>query len=68
MALFFADIERDLFSLLRFLFLCHVQIFSCEILLDNRSKYPCSIIMIIILLFWESFTPALPDGFSPEFE
>ena len=62
MALFCAAIRRDSVSLLRFLFLCHVQVFSCEISLVCRLKYPYScfsshfyflviIIELIIALF-----------------
>ena len=40
MALFYAAIRRDSVSLLRFLFLSHVQVFSREILLDCHLKYP----------------------------
>ena len=38
MALFRAAIRRDSVSLLRFPFLSHVQVFSCEILLISRLK------------------------------
>ena len=39
-ALFGADIRRDLVSLLRFSFLWYVQVFSCEMLLISRLKRP----------------------------
>ena len=39
---FCAAIRRDSFSLLRFPFLCHVQVFSCAILLVCLLKYPYS--------------------------
>ena len=40
MALFCAAIRRDSISLLRFPFLSHVQVFSCEMLLISRLKRP----------------------------
>ena len=36
--------------------------------LSFLSKFSQIIIFIIILVFWEFFTPALPDGFSLESE
>ena len=42
MALFWAAIQRDSFSFLRFSILSHVQVFSSEISLVCRLKYPYS--------------------------
>ena len=42
MALFWAAIRRDSVSLLRFLFLSQVHVFSCEMLLVSRLKHPLS--------------------------
>ena len=42
MALFCTTIRRNLVSLLIFLFLCDVQVFSFKISLVCRLKYPCS--------------------------
>ena len=42
MVSFCAAIRRDSISLLRFPFLNHVKLFSCEISLVFRSKCPCS--------------------------
>ena len=59
MALFFAAIRRDSVSLLRFPFLNHVQVFSCENLLVCRLKCPyscfssnfCFLVIFILLMF-----------------
>ena len=40
MALFCAAIRRDSVSLLKFPFLCQVQVFSCEMLFISRLKHP----------------------------
>ena len=40
MALFCTAIRRDSVSLLKFIFLSHVQIFSCEMLFISRLKHP----------------------------
>ena len=57
MVLFCAAIWRDSVSLLRFLFLCHVHVFSCEISLVSRLKRICSgfsahfcFLVIVVLL------------------
>ena len=42
MALLCAAIRRDSLSLLRFSFLSHIQIYSCEVSLVFRMKYPYS--------------------------
>ena len=52
-------IRRDLVSLLRFSFLCHVQVFSCDILLVCRlkcqyncfSSHFCFLIIFVLLIF-----------------
>ena len=50
MALFCAAIWRDLVSLLRFLFLSHVQVFLCQISLVCRLKSLCSCFSLHFLL------------------
>ena len=56
MALSCAAIRRDSVSLLKFPFLSHVHVLSCEII----------IIIIIILLI--AFTPVLANSLSLKFE
>ena len=51
-ALFWATIRRDSVSLLKFPFLSHVQILSCEILLISRLKRP-----------WSCFPSHFPHSF-----
>ena len=60
MALLCAAIRRDSVSLLKFPFLSHVQVLSCEMLFISR--------FIIIIHSLEIFTSALADGFSLESE
>ena len=52
MALLWADNKRDPVSLLRFPFLCHVQVFSCEISLVCRLMCPYSSFLFPIFVFW----------------
>ena len=57
MVLFGSAIWSDLVSLLRFPFLCHVQVFSCEIMPYCHLKYPyncfsshfCFLVIIVLL-------------------
>ena len=58
MALFYAAIGRNSFSLLRFPFFIHVQVFSFEISLVCRLKYPynclffhfCFQVIVVLLI------------------
>ena len=50
MALFCAAIRRDCVSLLKFPFLSHVQVLSCEILFISRLKRPWSCFSSVFLL------------------
>ena len=58
-ASFWAAIKRDSFSFLRFSFLSHVQVFSCEISLVCRLKSPCRcfsshfcfLVIFVLLIF-----------------
>ena len=58
MALFYTAIRRDSVSLLKFPFLSHVQVFSCEISLVCRLKFPynsfsshfCSLLIVVLLI------------------
>ena len=59
MALFYTAIRRDSVSLLRFHFLSYIRVFSCEISLVCRLKYPyrfflpifVQLIPVLFLLF-----------------
>ena len=82
MALFWAAMRRDSISLLQFPFLSHVHVFSFEISLVCRLKYPYScfpsyfsfrVIAVLLilppllfLLLWEFFTLTSADGLSLE--
>ena len=68
MTLFCAAIRRDSVFLLRFPFLSHVQVFSCEILLIRRLKVIIIIIIIIFFTPYGIFIPALADVISLESE
>ena len=57
MALFCASIGRDSVSLLRFPFLSHVHIFSCEMLLSRlkslsscSSSHFCFLVIVVLLV------------------
>ena len=58
MTLFCVAMRRDSVSLVRFLFLSHVQVFSCEILLICRLKYSytcftshfCFLVIVVLLI------------------
>ena len=58
MALFSAVIRKDSGSLLRFLFVSHAQVFSCDILFVCRLKYPyscfsshfCFLVIVLLLI------------------
>ena len=47
-ALFCTDIRRDSFSLVRFLFPSHVQVFSCDISSVCHQKYPYIVVSLLI--------------------
>ena len=59
MVLFCVAIRRDSVSLLRFPFLSHIQVFSCEMLLISHLKRPysyfsshfCFLVIVILLVF-----------------
>ena len=69
MALFCAAINRYSVSLLRFPFISHVQVFSCEISLVFCLKYPYNyfssyfgflvIVVLLILVLFELFQIAV---------
>ena len=60
MALFYASIRNDSFSLFRFIFLWIVQVFLCEITSVCRLKYPysyfsshfCFLAIVVVLLIF----------------
>ena len=64
MALFCAAFRRDSVSLLKFPFLSHVQVFSCEMLFISRLKHPkccfsshfCVLVIVILLYRSKSST------------
>ena len=73
MALFCAVIRRDSIFLLRFPFLCHVQVFLCEMLFISRLKSPSIffsshfhfLVIVILLVFVLSVSFMVADMSPP---
>ena len=69
MALFYAAIRRDFVSLLKFPFLSHVQVVSCEMFFIGRcfSSHFCFLVIVILLTIALSIVMAIispPSCFS----
>ena len=67
MALFCAVIRRDSVSLLKFPFLSHVQVLSCEMFI-SRLKCPLLLLLLLLLLLcsFQSFSSINADGLPLE--